>query len=113
MNPLRWRGLAETREFYTVVDLNLMEEFDPSRAAILYKAEPGAAIQAANSSPVFRDFFNFSQFPWERSTPLSEPQGAIRVEVLDLRFGAPAQPRFMAVADVNSRLQVIRSLFTF
>jgi hypothetical protein len=113
VNPLAWRGLVETREFYRVVDFSLLEEFDPSRGAIFYKAEPGAAIQAANNSPEFRDFFNFSQFPLERSMPLADPEGATRVEAMDMRFGTPAQPGFVATADVNNRLQVVRAWFTF
>ena len=47
-NPLIWRGLAETREFYNVQDFSLLEEFDPSRGTTFYKAEPGPATSAAN-----------------------------------------------------------------
>jgi len=113
VNPLAWRGLVETREFYGVVNFSLLEEFDPSRAVIFYKAEPGAAIQAANNSPDFRGFFRFSQFPLERAMPLGYPEGATRVEAMDMRFGTPAQPGFVATAEVDNRLQVIRSWFTF
>jgi len=112
VNPLAWRGLVETRDFYKVVEFTLAEEFDPSRGVIFYKAEPDPAIQAANNSPAFRDFFNFSQFPLERTMPLADPEGT-RVEGMDMRFGTPAQPAFVAAADVNNRLQVIRSWFSF
>jgi len=77
------------------------------------KTNDGPAIQAANNSQVFRDFFNFSQFPLERTLPLADPGGATRVEALDMRFGTPAQPGFQATADVNSRLQVVRAWFAF
>jgi inner membrane protein len=113
VNPLAWRGLVEARQSYTVVDFSLLEEFDPSRGTVFYKAEPGAAIQAANNSAVFRDFFNFSQFPLERSMPLADPEAATRVEAMDLRFGTPAQPGFVATADLDSRMQMIRAWFTF
>ena len=113
VNPLAWRGLVETGELYDVVDFSLLEEFDPSRGAIFYKAESSSVLKAANNSPVFRDFFKFSQFPLERTVPLADPDGATRVEATDLRFGTPAQPRFIAVADVNNRLQVVRASFTF
>jgi len=113
LNPLAWRGLVETPEFYRVVDFNLLEEFDPSRGAIFYKAAPAPDVQAANNSAVFRDFFNFSQFPIERALPLAEPGIATRVEAMDMRFGTPAHPAFVATADVNSRLQVVRAWFTF
>lgn len=120
VNPLAWRGLVETRDFYTVMDFNLLEEFDPLRGAIIYKAEATPAIQAANNSSVFRDFFKFSQFPLERTVPLGEseggaaaPPGAVRVEAMDLRFGTPAQPGFLAQADVDNRLQVLRAWFIY
>ena len=113
INPLAWRGLVETRESYAVVDFSLLEEFDPARGTIFYKAEPAAAIQSANNSQVFRDFFAFAQFPLERTLPLGDPEGATRVEALDMRFGTPAQPGFVALADVNNRLQVVRAWFTF
>jgi inner membrane protein len=113
VNPLLWRGLVETRDFYSIADVNLREDFDPSRATVFYKAEPGPAVQAANNSPVFRDFFKFSQFPLERILPLAEPENATRVEVVDMRFGTPAQPGFIATADVDRRGQAIRSGFSY
>lgn len=113
VNPLAWRGLVEARDSYTVVDFSLLEDFDPSRGAIFYKAEPGAAIQTANHSTVFRDFFNFSQFPLERSMPLADPEAGTRVEAMDLRFGTPAHPGFVATADLDSRMQIMRAWFTF
>jgi len=112
-NPLAWRGLVETPEFYSVQNLNLLEEFDPSRGVKYYKADPGPDISAANRTAVFRDFFNFSQFPLERTTPLPEPEGATRVEALDMRFGTPAQPAFIATAILGSKLEVIQAWFGF
>ncbi len=113
VNPLSWRGLAETPEFYSVQDVDLWREFDPSHAAIYYKSEPGPAINAANNTPEFRDFFRFARFPLERAAPVPDPEGATRVELMDLRFGTPAQPAFMASAMVDSRLRVTRAWFAF
>ncbi|HLY18740.1 MAG TPA: metal-dependent hydrolase [Bryobacteraceae bacterium] len=113
VNPLAWRGLAETADSYSVSDFNLLAEFDPSRAVIFYKAEPGGAVQAANSTPEFRDFFRFSQFPLERAIPVADPDGATRVEAMDLRFGTPARPGFVATAIVDSRLRAVRTWFSF
>ena len=113
VNPFLWRGIVETPRFSGVVDLNLLDDFNPAAMSIFYKPEPNPAIQAANTSPVFRDFFRFSQFPVERMTPLGSPEGATRVEAVDLRFGTPVQPGFLATADVNSSLQVTRSWFSY
>jgi len=113
VNPLIWRGLVETHDSYDVATVNLLEEFDPSRGIIFYKAEPSPAIQAANQTPEFRDFFNFSQFPIERTMPVAGPEEATRVEAIDMRFGTPAQPAFVAAALINQRLQPTRAWFTF
>jgi len=112
VNPLAWRGLVETADSYIVLDVNLLEEFRPS-GAVFYKAEPAPAVEAANRTAVFRDFFKFSQFPLERATPLSDPEGATRVEAMDIRFGTPDRPAFVATAIVNSQARVIRSWFSF
>jgi inner membrane protein len=113
VNPLAWLGLVETRDSYSVENFSLLEEFDPSRGTIFYKAEPEPAIKAANATPEFRDFFRFSQFPLERVTPLANPEGATRVEAMDMRFGTPTQPGFVATSEIDNRLRVIRSWFSF
>jgi len=113
VNPLAWRGLVETAEFYSVQDFSVMEEFDPARGTLIYKAEPGPALSAANGTAVFRDFFAFAQYPVEQVQALPEPAGATRVEALDLRFGTPAHPAFVATAIVSDRLQAIDSWFSF
>jgi len=113
VNPLKWRGLAETREFYSVQDFSLLEEFDPSHGAIFYKTEPGAEILAANNTRDFRDFFKFSQFPLERTSPVADPEGGTRVEAMDMRFGTPEQPGFVVTAIIDRRLQALRSWFSF
>lgn len=113
VNPLGWHGLVEMPDSYSLLDISLTEEFDPSRAVIFYKPAPAPALQAANNAPVFRDFFRFALFPFERTAPLAEPEGATRVEAMDLRFGTPAHPGFLATAEVTNRMQVIRSWFAF
>ncbi len=113
VNPLAWRGLAETADAYHVLDFSLLDEFDPTRATLFYKAEVSPPVQTANRSPVFRGFFEFSQFPLERTMPVSDPEGGTRVEAMDMRFGTPLQPAFLATADVSSGLQVVRSWFIY
>jgi inner membrane protein len=112
-NPFHWRGIVETPDFYSLQEFSLLEQFDPSRGTLLYKAELSPAISAANHTSVFRDFFNFSRFPFEQTLPAAEPEGAIEVEAQDLRFGIPAHPAFLATALVTNRQQVIRSWFQF
>jgi inner membrane protein len=112
-NPFAWRGLVETREFYEVEDFSLLGEFDPARGNLFYKAEAGPAVSAANATRVFRDFFRFSQYPLERTEPVAEPEGATEVEAMDMRFGTPVRPAFVATAVVSGKMQVVRAWFSY
>ena len=112
-NPLDWRGLAETPESYAVVGLDLTEPFDPMRAQIFHKPDPSPAMDAASRSATFQQFLGFSQFPLWRVTPADEPENSTLVEIMDMRFGSPLAPGFMASALVDSRLRVLRTWFQF
>jgi inner membrane protein len=111
--PFLWHGLVETPGFYGLVDVNLLGEFDPGRTTILYKPEETPAIAAARRAPAIQDFLRFSQFPFWRVLPATEPENGTLVEVMDLRFGTPRHPAFVASAVLSARLEVLRSWFTF
>jgi len=117
LNPFRWRGLVDAGPFYVIHDVNLMNEFDPGDGRILYKPEPdpaqAAAQQAALRTEAFRVFIRFSQYPLWRFAPTDNPEGGMRVEAMDLRFGAPPNPRFVATAIVTAGGRVVRSWFRF
>jgi inner membrane protein len=110
-NPLKWRGLVETGDFYAVEDLNLASEFDPTRAAIFHKPEPDPALDAARRTATFEQFLRFSQFPFWRVSPVAEPENGKLVEVLDLRFGTPLAPGFMASAVLSGKQEVVETHF--
>ena len=110
-NPWRWQGLAETADFIAMADVDLSENFDPLGATIFHKPDPDPAIDAARSTPTFQEFLKFSQFPLWRVTPAPDLENGKLVEVLDLRFGNPFAPGFMASAVVNDRNQVVRTEF--
>ncbi|MGB7720346.1 MAG: metal-dependent hydrolase [Bryobacteraceae bacterium] len=112
-NPLRWRGLVETGGFYEVEDVNLAADFDPTRGTLFYKPEPNALLEAARRTPTIQEFLRFAQFPLWRIEPVSEPENGQRVEVLDMRFGTPLAPGFLASAVLDSNLRVIGTSFTF
>jgi|SRR5581483_4688388 len=113
INPWRFTGLVETRDFASLHDLDLRAGFDPNAGHIFYKPEPSPAIDAARRTPTFRDFLRFSQYPFWRVQPAIEPEGGFTVEAMDLRFGSPQQPGFLAGAVLTSRLDVVRTWFTF
>ncbi len=113
VNPWRWRGLVETSGFYAVQDVNLAGEFDPTRATIYHKPDPGPELSAPRATPAFRIFLDFSQFPLWRVSPVAEPEGGKEVEVFDMRFGSPSAPGFHCGALLNSRLEVLNTFFSF
>jgi inner membrane protein len=112
-NPLRWRGLVETSDFYQVEDVNLAGEFDPARGTLFHKPEPNPALEAARHTAAIQEFLRFARFPLWRVTPVSEPENGQRVEVLDMRFGTPLAPGFRASALLDSNLRAVETSFTF
>ncbi len=112
-SPWRWRGIVETADFFAAQDVDLHEEFDPTRAAIFHKPEADPAIDAARREPAFARFLEFSQMPLWRVSPAPQPENAKTVEVIDMRFGTPLAPGFMAGAVVTNRLQVLDPYFRF
>jgi inner membrane protein len=117
VNPFRWKGLVETAPFYALYDLNLLGEFDPASGRILYKPVPtpadAAAADAARRTAPFQAFLDFSKYPLWRFHAVEDPEPAIQVEVTDLRFGAPLQPRFVATAVVRPNGQVVHADFEY
>ena len=112
-NPWRWRGVVETGDFYAVADVDLMGNFDPTRATIFHKPAADPALEAAARTPTFREFLRFSQFPLWRISPAPELENGKVVEVFDLRFGTPMAPGFMASATLNSKLDPVSTSFQF
>jgi len=108
---------VETPEFYSLHNVNLLDEFNPAEGQILYKPEPSpleaAAAQAATRTEAFRVFLDFSAYPYWRFSAAEKPADAIRVEVMDLRFGSPNHPQFVASAIVDSGGRVLESGFSF
>lgn len=106
-NPLTWRGWIETPTFFRQFTVNIIGEFDPSGGTTFYKPEASAAIAAARSTPAFRRFLQFDQYPRWSVMPAPEPEGASRVELHDLRFS------FRAIAIVDRSNRVLRSWLEF
>jgi len=113
-NPFRWTGVVEGRDFMQIYpDLSLGEEFDPSQGDLFYKPDPRTEIEAARVTDSFQAFLAFSQWPLWRVTPGSQPEQSTQVEVLDLRFGTPQNPHFVATALFDSSGRLLSSGITF
>src|SRR5262249_41601592 len=110
MNPWRWRGIAEGEGFVDIVPVDLSAQFDPSDGRIEYVPEPNPALEIARRTPAFEEFAKFNQLPFWKITPV--PDG-IRVDLVDLRFGTPEFPGFMATTVVDSAGNPRDPRFTF
>ena len=107
-NPFEWSGWVERPEFYVhFASLNVLGDFDPASGAVIYKPEPNAAMEAARKTFLVEKFLEFSQYPLWRVMPLSDPQGAQRVEVTDWRFP------FTVTATVDSLNRVLGTSFHY
>ncbi len=113
INALKWRGIVETPGSYVIQDVNLAGDPGSARGAIFHKPDPDPAIEAARRTATFQAFLRFSQYPLWRVTPYDAVEDGKLVEVLDLRFGTPLAPGFVARAVLDSRLRVVSSSFQF
>lgn len=113
VNLLRWSGVVETQYFYAVEEVDLAGDFDPTRASIYHKADPDAALEAARRTRTFQEFLQFSEFPIFRISAADEPENGKVVEALDMRFGTPLDPRFVASALLNANERVLSTSFQF
>ena len=112
-NPLQWRGLVETREFYQLADVDLAGVFNPNRGMLFFKPGPDAAIQAARRTTAFQQFLTFVQFPLWQITMTPELDGGKRVDLYDMRFGTPSQPGFHTTALLDAHDRVLITSFQF
>ena len=112
-SPWRWRGVVETNDFYAVEDFSLAAEFDPTAATIFHKPDPDPAIDAARRTPVFQQLLQFAQFPLWSVSPSPDLEDTRQVQVMDLRFGSPEAPAFVATALVDGRGRVLETSFSF
>jgi inner membrane protein len=95
---LRWRGLVEGEKFYFEVPVEFSGAFDMRDGEFDYKPGHAPALDAARATRTFRIFEKFNQVPLYRLYPLVD---AMRVELIDLRFGSIKTPGFKAMALVE------------
>jgi inner membrane protein len=113
-NPFRWRGLVETETAWRVFEVDLAGgQFDPAGGRTYYKPELPPAAEAARATYPFRVFLDFAQFALWRVIPAEEPEGALRIEALELRFAAPGEEAFLAAAIVKPEGEVLRAWFQY
>lgn len=111
LNPLAWRGVVEGDGFTIVLPVNLVGEYDPGAGRLYRNAPPIPAMDAALRTRPFQVLSRFSQLPFWKVTPLA---AGVRVELIDLRFGSPEAPGFVAAAAIVDPMgNVLRAGFGF
>lgn len=111
-NPLLWTGTAELSNAYVQIPVDLRASFHAADAQTFFKAPRTGAIEAALRTKEFEAMLQFVQYPIWVLDPMADERGNTRVRLIDLRFGTPRQPGFMATALVNGRDQVLESQFS-
>ncbi len=106
LSPLRWRGIVIADEFVLNVPVDLTEDYNPSAGRVDYSTKSSAAIDAAKATRPFQVFGDFNQLPFWSVKPEGD---LIRVDLIDLRFGTPERPGFIATALMNGQDKVQES----
>ncbi len=95
-SPLSWTALVETPSAWHVIPVHSLSEFDPESGQTIYKADATAVRTAVTATHSARVFLAFNQAPLWRITPAPAPDGAVLINIYDLRFGLPENGAFAA-----------------
>lgn len=110
VDPFAWTGLVEGAGFVQLHPrLHLLREFDPEEGRTFYKPTGNAAVERARQAGPFRGFLGFAQWPVWRVSPAPEGEGAVVVELCDVRFGPPERSRFSVSARIDSQGRVLEA----
>jgi len=110
LNPTHWRGIVEGEGFVYEAPVRVLEDFNPAAGHIAYPPASSPAIDAAKKTRAFEVFGRFNQLPFWKLLPVAD---GLRVELIDLRFGTPERPGFLAEAVVEPGGHVADARFSF
>ena len=91
INPFRWHGVVETRDFLETVPVDsLMPEVDSDAGILYYKPPVTDVLEAAKGSYLGRVYLDWAVFPYVREESLGDPSGDHLVDFQDLRYTYPS-----------------------
>ncbi len=94
INPFRWHGVVETRDFFETVPVNSQGPDVNNDAGIqFYKQPQTPAILAAERSHFGRVYLDWAAFPYARQEENPEDHPGYLVEFQDLRYSYPSSRR--------------------
>ena len=103
VDPFHWTGIVETPNSFRSIEIDSLHNAEPQAGPILYKRPFDPPINALRNTPPFRFFQYFARFPSWSAEPVTLPNGsADRIDLTDLRFGAPDTGSFHCVGLVNT-----------
>ncbi len=108
VNPYRWMGVIETKDFYQTFQVNSRgPEVDPrGEARTYYKPEETPAAQAAKASHFGRVYLDWAVFPLVETQKLEgDPKGYL-VDFGDLRYAYPGRSVLGGFVLLSPDLQV-------
>lgn len=82
-NPLLWHGVVDTGETLEELEVNLLEDFDPTRSRSFFPPEPSPALEAAKNTRTVRAFLDFAVYPWSY---VERTETGSQVVFRDLRY---------------------------
>ncbi len=114
-NPFLWRGVVETASAIHVVELGSRWIPSPSSATakrVYFKTAPFQILEAAQTGPQGKIFFNFARFPYGQ---VEELETGFRVSFYDLRFVSSGSPRnrFQFDCELDRNLKILNESFRF
>jgi inner membrane protein len=114
INPFSWRGMVLTKSATLEFDLNTLSDLNTESAKSFFRLPLSESIVTARRIPDFNYFLYFARFPVWSVQPVTLKDGiGTRIELTDLRFGAPGVGSFHCVALENAAGKVLGSWFTF
>ncbi len=115
-DPFLWKGVIETESAIHVVELGSRWIPNLSSAIVkrtYFKTAPSQILQAAQTGPRGKIFFNFARFPYGQ---VEELEAGYRVSFNDLRFVSSAgsrRDRFQFDCELDRNLKIIKESFRF
>lgn len=112
-NPWSWNTVVDTGDAYVIQHISLLGVYDPTGGKVYYQTKASAALDAARATDTVRRYLRFAQTVFWRVTPVEKPEGGVQVEAFDLRFGDPAEPRFIATVILDAAQRVVEEHYSF
>jgi inner membrane protein len=113
-SPLHWTAIVETSRAYERFDTRPFGAFASGNPSVFFKPPVTPELQAVRRIEPFRYFLYFARFPvWSVQPVVGERSRGTRLDLADLRFGAPGAGAFHCIAYVDASGTIRQKWFTY